>query len=337
MTFPVPLADLSAIVLPALRKIFFKENGTPIEFYLADKKTAQNDPLDAYIRSALQTEFEPQGIFVEDSIKPNVSPDIVIYRKQELLAAASPKLQARTDVILAIEVKAVRCEYVDKKGVLSRKSPRTSDMDFNSTPPCHTITLTEKSGTKISVSCFYLFIVLAPIIQDNDIVRGHWTVESLVLADGATISQDEVLYAEITGIRTKEIGIGTFADGAKRRRPMLVFCVPLADKELTAKPVLIHSKNLSNTASGGLTKISWYDRVIPAKLATAALISSQTFHCYWTTDDVHETFKKAKEIKPPFSSPKRSAKTSQRGRFTLSLGLQFESKVAEEQAVPIFD
>ena len=60
-------------------------------------------------------------------------------------------------------------------------------------------------------------------------------ITAFALVDGNLLNEDFDLYLGVTGERTKRIGLGTFADGADRARPMLIFGNPLGIPQLVIR------------------------------------------------------------------------------------------------------
>ena len=48
--------------------------------------------------------------------------------------------------------------------------------------------------------------------------------------------------SSLAGERTKEIGLGTYGDGANRNRPMVIFANPLGSDVLDRKITLVHER-----------------------------------------------------------------------------------------------
>jgi len=84
----------------------------------------------------------------------------------------------------------------------------------------------------VDVRGFYLF-VCTENAPDN--IR-ELVLTAMCLVDGNVINEDFDLYLSITGEREKELGLGSYGDGANRNRPMLIFSNPLGIRELDRHP-----------------------------------------------------------------------------------------------------
>ncbi|TDC33025.1 hypothetical protein [Micromonospora sp. KC213] len=298
MTVPVGTPsqprDLAAAIFAALTEEFFDVDGAPIPFQLRDKRNTQDDPVDELVGEVLRRRL-PDGILVFSSGKPLVSPDLVVARPEEtkLLIEGGADLDARR--IVAVEVKKVNSDAAGR-------AARSTGIDYNSTPPCSTVKVESSTGRLLRVPAFYLFLLLCPYAE-RTIVR------TLALVAGAVLNEDTNLYDEITGIRKKSIGLGTFGDGLDRQRPMLVFANPLGWDWLHGKATLLHQReDLADEQD--LVRVREVKRY-------AADGSPRTFWCYRSKHSGVTVYVKAVD---PFPTPsKRTTETTPRGRFRIDL------------------
>jgi hypothetical protein len=177
---------------------------------------------------------------------------------------------------------------------------RASGMDYNTTPPCGIIRIYDAASAKLDIRGFYLFVCL------ESPAAGQFRVTALCLCDGNALNQDFDYYLEITGIRKKSIGLGTYADGADRERPMLIFANPLGTPELDRRATVIHP-------SSTLEREGW-DLKLVYTLSRLAAQQVHQFFCYRLPGDV------APDHTPEtitFLAPKRTVETQQRSRFFL--------------------
>ncbi|MGW6415495.1 hypothetical protein [Streptomyces sp. NPDC055055] len=279
-----------------LSEAFFDDQGDPVPFQLRDKRNTQDDPFDEYVTELLREEM-PEEVIVIRADKPLVSPDVVIARPDEYELLKTGGVDYDPCAIFGLEVKKVD---LGKNG----KPARSTGMDYNSTPPCATIRVYAEDGGEIRIPGFYLFVAL----EGNKEI-GTVRVHSMVLVAGAVLNEDVDLYDSITGTRTKQIGLGTYGDGANRLRPMLLFSNPLGwdwtlgastliseRNDLADEQPLVHVRDMARTVSPGV---------------------AERFHCY----------RLAKLSPPregtaldPFPQPsRRKEETAQRGRFEIDL------------------
>lgn len=287
--------DLSVLAFSALRKRFFTANGKPIEFDLRDKRNTQDDPFDVEIYETLRAGIGNDVEMVR-APGPLVSPDMVILRPSLCAGKSQIELRSNSMALMAIEVKKV------ERGSNGQVA-RASGMDYNSTPPCGTVRAYDASGRPVEMRGFYLFVCL-----EAGSKPGTNKISALVLCDGDLLNADFKYYTDVTGERTKDIGVGTYGDGANRNRPMVIFANPLGASFLDKNTTLIH--HADDLASGSVVKVGTIERT--------EIIGGRriTFCCYRDSADAGKTFAEV----DPFPSPKnRSEKTSGRGRFTLPI------------------
>ena len=291
-------ADLGGAVFAALAAEFFTPSGTPIAFNLRDKRQTQDDPFDEHVGVVLGQRL-PDEMRVFLSGKPLVSPDLVVARPEEtrLLLRGGSDLDSRH--IIAIEVK--------KFNWAARGTARGSGMDYNSTPPCSTVKIEADDRQLIRISAFYLYVLLQP--TDND----ELVVNSLALVSGAALNEDAELYDAITGIRQKAIGLGSYADGLDRQRPMLGFANPLGWPWLADHATLLHSsQNLE------------FEQAVTMRRRMYRITregETREFFCYRMSGESAE--QPEPDVTEPFPTPaNRKTETHPRGRFRISLAVE---------------
>jgi hypothetical protein len=180
-------------------------------------------------------------------------------------------------------------------------------MDYNTTPPCGTVRVYDADGAPLDVRGFYVFV-------GQEAVEGEprrYRLSALALCDGNLLNADFAYYLSVVGQREKEVGLGTYGDGANRNRPMLIFGNPLGASELDRKVTLVHARaNLEEEVSA-LQHVGVIRRTVPQG-------DSREFHCYRWRQDVAERHVDF-EVVDPFPSPVRAETTQPRGRFRLDL------------------
>ncbi len=294
-----PPSDLLVEAFLLLRSACFGENATPVTYRLRDKRNTQDDPLDERIHKLL-SEGLRAGMICIKAPGPLITPDLVIMRPT--LCNGVPRGVLASDVsrIAAVEVK--KLERTKGGGIA-----RSSGMDYNTTPPCGTVRVYDRGGHALDIRGFYLFVCQEAMRGPT----GRYRLTALVLCDGNLLNADFGYYLSIVGERTKEIGLGTYGDGANRSRPMLIFANPLGAAELDGKATLVHPRNDLALQSPLLRHVG----LIKRRVTTGG---QRTFHCYRLRDDVpaeHRDF----ELADPFPSPTRQVGTQPRGRFRLEV------------------
>lgn len=280
--------DLPTAAFMALRERFFDDDGHPIPFDLRDKRNTQDDPLDEFLARDVLAGLA--GVACSPAPGPLITPDLVLHRAE---VARPDDLQQ----VVGIEVKKIERTA---QGTVAR----ASGLDYNTTPPCGLLRVYARDDTPVNVRGFYLFVCL-------EIAPRTWRrmiVSALALVDGNLLNEDFDLYLEVTGERRKRIGLGTFADGADRARPMVIFGNPLGIAALDHAATLVHPiSNLSDT--------------VPS-LKRAHLIRRSTadgrhreFSCYRDVRDFQGDG--ASVLVDPFLTPTRDTRTRPRGRFVL--------------------
>jgi len=292
-------SDLLAETFILLRGAFFGENATPRTYRLRDKRNTQDDPLDERINELLSNGL-PGGTICVRAPGPLITPDLVIMRPT--LCNGVPRAALASDVtsIAAVEVK--KLERTSGGGVA-----RSSGMDYNTTPPCGKVRVYDHGGRELDIRGFYLFVCQEALGGST----GRYRLSALVLCDGNVLNADFGYYLSIVGERTKEIGLGTYGDGANRTRPMLIFANPLGAAELDHRATLIHSRDDLEQQFRRLRRVGIIRRTVLGG-------GQQAFYCYRLRGDVstgHQDF----ALVDPFPSPTRQVGTQPRGRFRLQV------------------
>ena len=295
-------SDLSVEVFLALREHFFDAGAARKRYTLRDKRNTQDDPLDEYICRVLEAAL-PRGVRVEAS-GPLVTPDLIVYRPSICTRASRAALRARPERILAVEVKKLER---GASGVVAR----ASGLDYNTTPPCGTVRVYDLDGNELDIKGCYLFVCQEPT---EDASRGYG-LTALVLCDGDLLNEDFDYYTSIVGRRSKEIGLGSYGDGANRVRPLLIFSNPLGAPFLDRRSTLIHARADLEVEYPALRRIGAIERSIPGETSSGSG-EARAFHCYRDRRDVVAGTEPFHE-RDPFPMPRRSTKTAARGRFII--------------------
>ena len=285
-------ADLSALAFLRLRQRFFGADGQPTPFQLREKRNTQDDPFDEHLAGSVLAGLK--GITCIQAPGPLITPDMVLHRSDGPIDRADDPKQ-----IVGIEVK--KLERTPQGSVARR-----SGVDFNTTPPCGRIRVYDVEENPHDVRGFYLFVCLESHGSNESILT------ALALVDGNVLNEDFNLYLSITGERTKRVGLGTYADGADRIRPMLIFSNPLGIPQLDRTATLVHGDHDLSKSYGELALVYSLKRsVAGGKL--------RIFSCYRKKRDAPSG--PVQELVDPFPTPKREETTRPRGRFTLPFRL----------------
>lgn len=294
------MADLPTIAFLKLRRRFFDDAGKPIPFLLRDKLNTQDDPFDEFLAENVLAGLN--AVACARASGPLITPDMVLYRPDRCAHVEAPALTNDIDRIVGIEVK--KLERTARGGVA-----RASGLDYNTTPPCGRVRVYDAAGRVLDIRGFYLFVCLEPAPAGAKGV----VVTALCLVDGNALNADFDLYLSITGEREKRIGLGTYGDGADRARPMLIFANPLGAAALDRRATLIHpDARLSESVPDLLLAYHLHRSVPDGKV--------RTFHCYRTRSDTPQGWR-ASDLRDPFPTPTRDARTRPRGRFKLPFRL----------------
>jgi len=292
--------DLPTTAFLALRERFFDAAGEPVPFTLRPKAKTQDDPFDEYLATKVLADLD--GIDCVKASGPLITPDMVLCRQPQCESAARAALADDLDLIVGLEVKKLERT---KQG----KVARASGMDYNTTPPCGRMRVYDDAEDPVDIRGFYLFVCVEAAEEDKLVV----TACSLV--DGGLLNQDFDYYLSIVGPREKKIGLGTYGDGADRKRPMLIFANPLGIEPLSRGAYLVHRSPSLEEASPRLRRAFAIERSTPDG-------DSHRFSTYQVTEDLEEEGGEVEVLEDPFPTPRgRSGKTSQRGRFKLPFRL----------------
>ncbi len=291
--------DLTAESFLILRSSFFGKDAKPKPYRLRDKRNTQDDPLDEYIHKLL-LDHMPTDVDCLKAPGPLITPDLVVLRPEVCKKASRVTLTANLTHTVAIEVKKL-------ERTQSGTVARPSGMDYNTTPPCGTVRVYDSSGAPLDIRGFYLFVCQEAVPGQS----GKYQLSSLVLCDGNLLNEDFDYYLSIVGERVKEIGLGTYGNGANRTRPMLIFSNPLSSPQLDHNVTLIHSRNDLDREVSQLRQVGIINRTMQRG-------GTNAFYCYRLPDDVPENHRPF-ELLDPFPLPARTEKTQPRGRFRLNL------------------
>jgi len=313
-------SDLSVDAFLALRRHFFDADSAPKSYPLRDKRNTQDDPLDEYIRHVLHATF-PSEVEVEAS-GPLVTPDLVVHRPDACNRASPTDLRASPERIFAIEVKKLER---GKSGAVAR----ASGLDYNTTPPCGTVRIYDRDDAELDIKGFYLFVCQEPVRDAPQTYR----LTALALCDGDLLNEDFGYYVSIVGRRSKEIGLGTYGDGANRVRPMLIFSNPLGAPFLDWQSTLIHARSDLEFAYPALRWVGVVERSVRREEGSGSPAVGESiecdvlgedrseirsFHCYRDLRDAGAD-KESFHERDPFPTPRRSRETASRGRFVINI------------------
>jgi len=299
MSEPMGGCDLAAVAFLALRRAFFTEQATPKPYRLRDKRNTQDDPFDEYVHKLLSQGLSPDTECIR-APGPLVTPDLVLVRAAACKGVPRQLLVSDTSRIIALEVKKLE---------RTRGGPvaRASGMDYNTTPPCGTVRIYDSAGNPLDIPGFYLFVC-----QEPRKGRAHeFQLTSLAVCDGNLLNSDFQYYLSVVGRRTKEVGLGTYGNGANRNRPMLIFANPLGAAQLDHSVTLVHRRDNLARTTGALAKVG----VIRRSMQSGG---TNAFHCYRLRADV-QSGHRAFDITDPFPTAARTEATQPRGRFRLAL------------------
>jgi hypothetical protein len=295
------LSDLTIEAFLILRDAFFDKAGVPIPFSLREKRNTQDDPLDEYIALILTDRLTNASC--QKAPGPLISPDLVIYRQDACESLPSELLKDDLSRIVAIEVKKLERSM---RGQIAR----STGLDYNTTPPCGTIRIYDKNDRPLNIRGFYLFVC------QETAKNGKSFISALTLCDGNVLNEDFDLYMSITSQRQKEVGLGTYGDGANRNRPMLIFANPLGTPQLDHSSSLVSEVDLSGVDSR-ISLAYHLDRTIPDG-------SLKHFFIYRKAEDIPSDWK-VQDLLDPFPQPtSRVSVTQARGRFRLPISLATE-------------
>jgi len=291
-----PAPDLVVATFLVLRDALFDERGAPRAFPLRDKRNTQDDPFDEYLCEILG---RLNGASCVKAPGPLITPDLVVLTPEACATRSRPELRDDLSRIVGFEVKKLERT---ERGTIAR----LSGMDYNTTPPCGTVRVVDADGKPLDIRGFYVFVCQEPVEGAPRTYR----LTALAVCDGNLLNSDFEYYLSIVGERVKEIAVGSYADGANRTRPMLIFVNPFALPQLARHPVLVHPRpNLQEVIR------RW--RRIGVLRRRERSGDERTFYCYAAAEDAlgAEEF----NLLEPFPRPERTAATQPRGRFRLNV------------------
>ena len=297
-----PQTDLSVDAFLALRDRFFDADATSISYYLRDKLNTQDDPLDEYICDVLKSDLR-DGIEVERASGPLITPDMAVFRPDRCDRTRRKKLRADSTRIFGLEIKKLERQA-------SGSIARASGMDYNTTPPCGTVRIYDRVGDILDVKGFYLFVCQETVPRRPKTYK----LTALAICDGNVLNEDFDYYVSIIGTRSKEIGLGTYGDGANRVRPMIIFSNPLGASFLDHQSTLIHARDDLEANHAALRHVGTIERTVSGETPPRMRV----FHCYRDCRDSPEG-NELFHIRDPFPVPQRTEKTASRGRFVIDL------------------
>jgi hypothetical protein len=293
------VSNLAVDTFMILRDAFFNPFGKSKPFELRDKRDTQDDPYDELISKILTSNLK--NAICHKSSGPLITPDLAVYKPQELRNVIQSSLQDFSKII-AIEVKKLERS---KNGRVAR----STGLDYNSTPPCGIVRIYDKQGTPLDVRALYLFVCLERLGKNKFILT------ALCLCDGNLLNENFELYLNIINRRQKGIGLGSYGDGANRNRPMLIFSNPLGASQFDRKSTLITMENMLPDNRIGLV----YN--LHRKDITGIL---KSFFVYQKIQDIPGTWR-VENLEDPIPRPaKRGIDTQSRGKFRLPIVVKSE-------------
>lgn len=306
----MPVADLAVEAFLVLRRAFFDPSGRPLPFSLRAKANTQDDPFDEHVHALLSAELR-EDAKAQKAPGPLITPDIVLFRPQACSSTSREALRSDSSRILGLEVK--KLERVSPGGPIAR----ASGMDFNSTPPCGTVRSYDRRGRALDMRGFYLFVCLERQQEGRGPGElGTFILSALALCDGDLLNADFEYYLAVAGERSKQIGVGTYGDGANRVRPMVIFANPLGSPILDRSVTLVHRQDRLEAECPELRSVGMIRRTAMAHpTALQDLPETRAFTCYRLATDGGTVF----DVLDPFAIPKRTEKTSGRGKFVVQV------------------
>jgi len=291
-------ADLTLEAFTILREHFFDQKGAPKPFPLREKQNTQDNPLDEYICGVLRNRL--RGSECVPSPGPLINPDLVLLRPDRCNSV--PRTALRDDLTRIVGIEIKKLERTNSGSVARR-----SGLDYNTTPPCGTIRVYDANDNPLDIRGFYLFVCQ----EQEPGTENRYKLSALALCDGNVLNEDFDLYLSAVGQREKEIGLGTYGNGANRQRPMFIFANPLGIPELDNTATLVHPDSTLAENTTGLR--------MAYRLLRTAKDGERIFYCYRLTTDIG-TSHSITDLKNSFPTPlSRSTRTQSRGRFRLSI------------------
>jgi hypothetical protein len=290
--------DLTLEAFAILREHFFDQKGMPKSFPLREKRNTQDNPLDEYICGMLRNHLQDSECV--PSPGPLISPDLVLLRPGQ--CNGIPRAALRDDLTRIVGIEIKKLERT-KSGSVARQS----GLDYNTTPPCGTIRVYDANDNPLDIRGFYLFVCQ----EQEPGAENTYQLSALALCDGNMLNEDFDLYLSAVGQREKEIGLGTYGNGANRHRPMFIFANPLGTPELDNAATLIHPDSTLAKSGTGLQ--------MAYRLIRTAKNGERGFYCYRLAADIG-TSHSITDLRNPFPTPSsRSTRTQSRGRFRLPI------------------
>jgi len=180
-------------------------------------------------------------------------------------------------------------------------------MDYNTTPPCGTVRVYDSASRALDIRGFYLF-VCQEALKDTP---QQFRLSALALCDGNVLNADFAYYLSIVGLRTKQVRLGTYGNGANRTRPMLIFANPLGVSALDHHATLVHGRADLQAENARLRRVGVIRRTNRAG-------GTDQFHCYRLDADQRED-RGSFDLLDPFPTLSRTEATQPRGRFRINI------------------
>jgi hypothetical protein len=298
---PATATDLTPLLFVVLRDAFFDNGPTPKAFTLRNKMNTQDDPLDEHIHKLLTADPRLAGeTHCSKAPGPLITPDMVILRSALCEGVLRTSLRSDLTRIVGLEVKKLERQA---GGAVAR----SSGLDYNTTPPCGTVRVYDRNSKALDIRGFYLFVCQEAVPGPPAQCR----LTALVLCDGDLLNADFEFYLSIVGLRTKQIELGTYRDGANRSRPMLIFANPLGVSPLDHQATLIHPRPDLEEQFPGL-------RLAGRIRRTTHEGGLATFYGYRMQADL-AAGQAPFDLTDPFPTPVRTEATRGRGRFRIAI------------------
>ncbi len=285
--------DIPTTVFISLRSRFFDDLGKPKSFNLRPKQNTQDDPFDEFLANVALSGID--GLECVKASGPLITPDLALFRSALCRGAKPEDLRDDLTRLVAFEVKKLERT---PNGTVAR----ASGLDYNTTPPCGRVRIYDDAGVTLDVRGFYIFVCL-------EAANAGVMVTALAIVDGNILNTDFAFYLSIVGEREKKIELGSYADGADRARPMLIFSNPLGVAQFNKGACLIHPSSDLETKTASTLK-----RVHLLKRTKKGAIDAE-FHVYRTRTDAEGM--EVTTLIDPMPTPTRDTKTRPRGRFKL--------------------
>lgn len=131
---------------------------------------------------------------------------------------------------------------------------------------------------RTTIHLTYVVSISSSVRSKSGGAENTYKLSALVLCDGNVLNEDFDLYLSAVSQREKEIGLGTYGNGANRHKPMFIFANPLGIPELDNAATLIHPDPTLAEYETGLR--------IAYQLIRTAKGGERVFYCYRLAADI---------------------------------------------------